>query len=191
MATAHKVKYARKEGVSEVKQALAKYNKSKEELEALSEISQLAGWHCAALARHVVDGVPLGPLARANKHSEETLRSVAKSPAGKKYMEQIRSNLHDPLLTTRNMLAAGTVRKLLDWEEAWGLAVEAKDYAAIHKMAKEIGLHQVLAPDAGNAGPSKISLTLNLTDLTTPEIKTSFKVIEAEYKDEEPHDSEQ
>lgn len=179
MATAHGIKYE-KAPPSQVKQALSKWNKSKDDLLATPEINQLPSWVCAALAKHVVMGTPMSILAKEGKHSAETLSHYSRSPAGKSYMEQISGNLHDPIKTTRDILAIGMPAKLIDWEFAWQLAVAAKDYEAIHRMAKDIGLQPALA-EKEKQGPTTISLHLSMADLGTPSIPTRFiEVMDAE-----------
>ena len=189
MAQMHGVYYEKAAKESDTSKLLAKYNRSKEELEAIPEISQLASWHCAVLAQHVVYGLPLGPLAKAAKHSADTILAVSKSPAARAYMEQVSNNLHDPIATTRNLLAAGAVHKLLAWEEAFQLAVEAKDYASVHKMVKEIGLHQVL-DQPEKTGPTKIVLNMNMGDLATPTISSRFEIVkDADWKEDADDDA--
>ena len=174
---------------SEIKTSLVKYERTREELANIPEISQLASWHCAVLAQHVVYGLPLGPLAKAAKHSADTILAVSKSPAARAYMEQVGNNLHDPIATTRNLLAAGAVHKLLAWEEAFQLAVEAKDYASVHKMVKEIGLHQVL-DQPEKTGPTKIVLNMNMGDLSSPTISSRFEIVkDADWKEDTDDDA--
>ena len=176
MAQVHGVYYEKAEP-TETSLKLAKYARHSKDYESLAEISQLASWHCAALARHEVTGIPLTQLARENKHSADTLLAVAKSPAGQRYTETIRSNLHDPVKTVKDLLASGMVSKLLDWEQAWQWAVEAKNADLIHKMAKDIGLQPALDTQE-KVGPTKISLHLNMGGLDAPIVKTSFTVVD-------------
>lgn len=192
MATCHGV-YYEKAPMSPVAQKMAalgleRYN---DNLINMQEIAELASWHCAALAKAEITGLPLSEVAKEGKHSPETLRRVAKSPAAVKYIAEVRSNLHDPVKTVKNLLAAGMVNKLLDWEQAWQLAVQAKDYEAVHKMAKDIGLQPALEQKQA-VGPTKISLHLNMHDLGTPAVKTTFTVVdEPEYTLLDPADDSQ
>lgn len=187
MAVNHGV-YYEKAPPTETANKLAQYTRHGQELEKLQEISQLASWHCRALAEAEVSGLPLSTVAKQMRHSVDTLRAVARSPAGQKYLETIRANMHDPVRVVRDLLAAGTVNKLLDWERAWQQAVDAKDYQAVHRMAKEIGLQPALEATQ-QQGPTKISLHLNLNDLAAPAVKTSFTVLEAEVVEEPETDS--
>lgn len=180
MSSAHGILYERKDTVNAIKTALAKYEKTKAELEQFEEISQLASWHCALLAQHVVTGMPLGPMAEAIKHKAETINSVARSPAAKKYMEKIHANLHDPAQTVKDLLSAGMVNKYIGWEQAFQWAVEAKDYIAVHKMTKEVGLHELLGDQNKQSGPTKIVLNMNMGDLGATQIPTRFQMMEAE-----------
>lgn len=191
MAAKHGVRYESKykEGTKKSKRLEKVKQKQKTDFLAMTEISQLASWHCAVLAKHVVTGMPLGPLAKEIKHSSETINAVAKSEAGRKYMKSIEDSLHDPILTARNLMASGVVNKLLDWEQMWQLAVESRDYEAVHRMAKDIGLQPIM--DNKQQGPTKIQITLGTDTLGSIPAQTSFQVVEQpDFEIEEDDDNE-
>ena len=176
MAQQHGV-YYEKAPPSETSKKLEKYARHASQLAEMEEITQLASWHCAALAKAEITGLPLSDVAKEVRHSPETLRAVARSPAAQKYVAEIRSNMHDPVKTVKHLLSAGMVNKLVDWEMAWQQAVANKDYEAVHRMAKDIGLQPALETQQ-QQGPTKISLHLNMTDLAAPAAKSTFTVME-------------
>ena len=151
----------------------------------LAKLEELAPWHCTALARHVVYGQALSEVVKdmPGRHSAETIRQVAKSPAGQAYIAQATEALKDPVKLVKDLAKSDVAEMYFTWQMARDWAVQAKDYEAIHKMAKDIGLQPVL-DSAEKTGPTTISLHLNMHDLATPPVKTSFQVMEAEIVEE-------
>lgn len=181
MAQQHGV-YYEKAPQTAVSKKMAKYERHAVNLEQLEE---LAPWHCVALARHVVYGQPLTHVVKEmpGRHSAASLRAVAKSPAGQAFIAKASASLQDPVKLVKDLMASDVFSKHMDWLQAWEWAVESKDYEAIHKMAKDIGLQPVLEQKQ-QQGPTKISLHLNMSDLAQPAATTRFQVMEAEIVEE-------
>lgn len=175
MAMTHGV-YYEKAPPSAVAQklALAKANRYADDLQA---IEQLKPWHCVALARHVVYGQPYSEVAKEMKHSAASVQAVAKSPAGKEFIARATQELSDPVKLVKDLMKSDVFAKQMDWMQAWEWAMQAKDYEAVHRMAKDIGLQPAL-DDAQKAGPTKIILNMNMNDLGSPQVKTSFSIVE-------------
>lgn len=154
----------------------------------LMELEQLRPWHCVALARHVVYGQPFTDVGKEMKHSVDSIRAVAKSPAGQAFIAKMTQELTDPVKLVKDLMKSDSLEMHLMWLQARDWAYQAKDYEAIHKMAKDIGLQPVME-DSNKAGPTKISLHLNMNDLGSPQVRTTFQVMEAEVVEEEQDDN--
>jgi len=181
MALCHQVYYEPKS--TTLTHLHEKYGASRADL---AELEQLRPWHCVALARHVVYGQPFTEVGKEMKHSPESIKAVAKSPAGQAFIEKMTQELRDPVKLVKDLMKSDALEMHLMWLQARDWAFQAKDYEAIHKMAKDIGLQPVM-DDNAKAGPTQISLHLNMSDLATPAVKTTFQVMEAEVV-EEPDD---
>lgn len=157
----------------------------------LATLEDLKPWHCTALARHVVYGQAFSEVAKEmpGKHSPESIRAVAKSPAGQAFMEKMTQELRDPVKLVKDLAKSDSFEMYVMWLQARDWAYQAKDYEAIHKMAKDIGLQPMLE-DQAKSGPTKISLHLNMSDLASTPVKTSYSYMEAEVV-EEPDEQEE
>jgi hypothetical protein len=187
MATNHKVYYELAEP-SAVAKKLAKLTRYTDDVAKLEELKP---WQCVALARHVMSDWNFTEIGRETKHSPATISALARSPAGRAFIEKLHQECSDPVRLVKNLMAGDTVNKWAGWQMAWDWAVAAQDYEAIHKMAKDIGLQPALEQEQ-KAGPTKISLHLNLNDLAAPIAKSTFSIVEdAEYTIQDPADDSQ
>lgn len=173
MATQHGVYYEKAPPTAK-SLALAKYPRHAKEMETLEELKP---WHCIALARHELYGQPYTEVGKEMKHSAETIKAVAKSPAGKAFIAKVTEELRDPVKLVKDLMKSDSLEMHLMWLQARDWAFQAKDYEAIHKMAKDIGLQPVL-DDAGKTGPTRIILNMNMQDLGSMPVKTSFSIVE-------------
>lgn len=178
MAQVHNV-YYEKAPPSDVKKSLAQYPSTSKELR---ELEDLKPWHCLALARHTLYGQTYKDIGKDLKHSPQTISDVAKSPAGQAFIAKCEDELKDPVRLTKKLMETDVFSKHMDWLQAWEWAMHAKDYKAIHSMAKDIGLQPAM--EQKNTGPTKISLNLNMGDLGTPDVNSRFQVLEAEIVEE-------
>ena len=174
MATVHGV-YYETAVLSEVGQKLAKYSKHAKDL---TKLETLAPWHCVALARHVVYGQPFSEVGKEMRHSPDSVAAVSKSPAGQAFIAKMTQELTDPVKLVKDLMKSDALEMHLMWLQARDWAFADRNADLIHKMAKEVGLQPVLA-DAEKVGPTKIVLNMNMMDLATPVINSSFKVVEA------------
>lgn len=179
MAAMHGI-YYEKAVPSAVSQKLAAYPKY---TDSLREAEDLKPWHCVALARHVVYGQQFTDIGKEMKHSAQAISQIAKSPAGQAFIAKMTEELKDPVKLVKDLMKSDTLEMHLMWLQARDWAFQAKDYEAIHKMAKDIGLQPVVE-DGGKNGPTKISLHLNMTDLSAPAVRTSYQLMEAEIVEE-------
>jgi hypothetical protein len=188
MHSSHGVLYEKKGAdTNSVRASLARYDTK---LEELKELDQLAPWHCVALARHITYGQPFAEVVKEmpGKHSADSIRAVAKSPAGQAFLQKASENLKDPVQAVKNLMASDVFSKHMDWLQAWEWAMEAKDYEAIHRMGKDIGLAPALDSQQ-KAGPTKIVLNMQMGDLGATQIPTRFEMVkDAEFSVEEPED---
>lgn len=173
MAQQHGV-YYEKAPASPTAMKLAKYERYGA---GLTEITQLAPWHRLALARHMAYGQPFADVAKEMRHSPETIRAVAKSPAGQAFMQQLDQELSDPVKLVKNLTKSDTFEMYMMWQQARDWAYAARDYEAIHKMAKDIGLQPIIE-DSAKPGATHLTLHLSVPNLEMPEIKTSWKEVE-------------
>lgn len=159
--------------------------------EEVAKLEELKPWQCVALARHVMSDWTFTQIGKETRHSPDTISALVKSPAGQAFIAKLNEECADPVKLVKNLLAGDTVNKWAGWQMAWDWAVQAKDYEAIHKMAKDIGLQPALEQKQA-VGPTKISLHLNMHDLGAPQTRSTFTVIEdANYTIEDPADDPQ
>lgn len=181
MAMVHEIYYEKKTpAATSVAGKLAKYERHASNLKT---VEHLKPWHCVALARHVVYGQPCSDVAKEMKHSPASVNAVKNSPAGQAFIEKMTQELRDPVKLVKDLMASDVFSKHMDWLQAWEWAVQAKDYEAIHRMAKDIGLQPALEQKQ-QQGPTKISLHLNMNDLAAPQATTKYQLMEAEIVEE-------
>ena len=145
--------------------------------------TQLKSWHKYALAKHVVYGTPFAKLAEELGKRPQTLTSIAKTAPGQEYMVELESQ-SDAVSVVRNLLQSESLNMYLDWLLAFGWAKENRDYDAVHRMVKDLGLKGIIGDDSGQV-PTQITVNLSGTDLAAGGGSVSHEVIlEAQEWDE-------
>lgn len=130
--------------------------------EALTD-TKLKTWHKYALAKNVVYGMSLEKVAKELGKNPQTLRDVARTPSGQEYIVELDSQ-SDAVSVVRNLLQSESLNMYLDWLLAFGWAKENRDYDAVHRMVKDLGLKGIIGDESGQA-PTQIVVNLSGTDL--------------------------
>ena len=145
---------------------------------------QLLSWHKYAIAKHVIYGTSLTKLAKESGKNPQTLSDIVKSEKGQEYMAELESQ-SDAVAMVRNMLQSDSLNMYVDWQLAFGWAKENRDYDAIHRMVKDLGLKSIIGEESVQ-GATQITVNLSGTDLAASSGSVSHEVIlEAEEWDEE------
>lgn len=152
-------------------------------LKAIVPSKNLKPWHKYAFAKHIMYGISLEQIAKDLGKNSTTLRDIAKTPAGEAYLEELDSQT-DAVAMVRNMLQADSVNKYIDWQLAFGWAMENRDYDAVHRMVKDLGLKGIIGDESGQV-PTQITVNLSGTDLAAGGGSVSHEIIiEAQEWDE-------
>jgi len=141
-------------------------------------------WHRFALAKHAMYGQSYEKIAKELGKSTESLRKIAQTEEGKKYIAQLEDQASDPAQMIRNLMSSDVLNKYLDWQLAFEWAKEQRDYDAVHKMVKEIGLKDIIGDELAQQA-QQITINLAGTDLAAGGGSTSHEIIlDAEFEDE-------
>jgi len=150
------------------------------------ERTTLKPWHMYAIAMHEVYGYSWQRVADRMERGADNLRAVAKSPAGRGMIEAVRERMDTPEKIALLLMKANTVDATVDYLMALEWAKEAKDYAAVGKMTKDL-LTLAGAEDRKEEHQEEVRelhIHLDGADLDLPFITTSHQVIEAEIEDD-------
>ena len=145
---------------------------------------KLKPWHMVALAKHVVYGDSLSAIAKAQGRSPESLRLAKNCPAGQAYIEQVTQQVSDPKFLVQNLFDAASIKITDDWFQAFRWATEARDYDAVHRMAKDIGLKRVFEQDTRDDIPTQITINLGSADLAAAQAETTGYIAAEVLEDE-------
>lgn len=153
------------------------------------EPTELPPWAKLAIVRHELFGESYAEVAESMGKSGDTLAKYAKTPAGRKCIEQV-AELSDVKMLTRLALESASAHIMMDWLAAFEWAKGARDYKMVHQMAKDVGLQPILQQmrsDADRAaGPTTLVLNLGAADLESVVAKTSSTlVIDAVVEDDD------
>jgi hypothetical protein len=173
MAAKHNIKYERDPATK----ALDKLRSQKSRVKEYKETSELLPWHMVALAKHVTYGASYKAIGKDMGRSAAQIGAVASSEAGQKYMEELREQISNPKLMVRNLMEASSLKVFADAMVALEWAKESKDYAAIHRFAKDIGLKSILDQDKEQMTAAVVQINLGSNDLASVPIETSYEVV--------------
>ena len=158
-------------------------------LKAIVPSKNLKPWHKYAFAKHIMYGISLEQIAKDLGKNSSTLRDISKTPAGEAYLEELDSQT-DAVAMVRNMLQSDSLNMYVDWKLAFGWAMENRDYDAVHRMIKDLGLKGIIGDDAGQVATT-VTINLAGTDLAASDIKVSHEVIvEADFDEEADFEEE-
>jgi len=127
------------------------------------------------LAKNILYGISYSNLAKDLGKSYESLRKVASSPKGKEYKAELESQT-DAVAMVRNMLQSDSLNMYVDWKLAFGWAMENRDYDAVHRMIKDLGLKAIMTDEAGQA-QTHVTINLASADLDAIQGTTTHEAI--------------
>jgi len=144
---------------------------------------KLQNWHKFALAKHMMHGTSYEKLAKEVGRSPDSLRRNAVTDEGKEYIAQLESQTEATTMV-RNMLQSDSLNMYVDWKLAFGWAMANRDYDAVHRMIKDLGLKGIIGDESGQV-PTQITVNLSGTDLAAGGGSVSHEIIvEAQEWDE-------
>jgi len=166
----------------EDKKRLVKYNKKSEEI---VEFSQLPVWVRTYAAKLHVLGVDKDTAFKETRKVEGTLRKYTKSPAYKKWVEDLQEMMDDPETYTQGFLRANSFGVGVEYLAAYDKAIQAGDYGLVAKMSQDLLDRVGIVRQKDNRGGEKITVQLNLggASIEAPAISSSFEEIpEVDYE---------
>ena len=149
----------------------------------VNDARKLRPWQRLAVAKHVLLGYSLVKAAELMGKSPHALRDAFRSKAGQEYAKLIAEQT-EPKMMVQNLLETDLMSKYLDWQQAWVWAMENRDYDAIHRMAKDIGMKPVLGDEKAQL-PTSITINLSSGDLESKPVLTSYEVISDDAGDDD------
>lgn len=145
-------------------------------LKAIKPNTAMKPWHRHAIAQHVVYDTPWTQIAKDFKKNYDTLREVIKTPEAQAFIVHVEEQLSNPETLVRNLMSSGSVNMYLDWLMSFEWAKENKDYDAVHRMVKDLGLKGIIGDESAQV-PTSITINLAGTDLASGGGSTSHEVI--------------
>lgn len=168
----HETKYEKKPG-SEFPTGVQKANEKE-------DVDELDTWQMFGIAMHEVYGLPYTQVAEKIREGRgaSTLGKAASSEAGKKFRKLLREEVSDPTRLVSSMLKSAQLDILFHWFGAFHGAAEAGAYDLVHKMAKEIGLKDIL--DSAEPERPPVVIQLSGGQISAPVYETSYEELEGE-----------
>lgn len=154
------------------------------------EISELPRWVKTALVKHELYGLTFKQAAKDARRSGETLRGYAKSPAAKKWREQLREFADDPIEIAKAYLKGNALNISLDRIAFLDMAKSAGDYAAADKIAADLQDRIGITKKRDKSGDGSIVVKLQLPGggaaaLEPAKIEAEWEEVEEEGPDVE------
>ena len=152
------------------------------------DLERLQPWHMTGLIHHWLYGMPYKTWCEEFRNGKgvSTLTDAAKSPAGKRFKQQFDEIANDTVAMMRMVMELSTPEAFADEAFARYLARQAKDYEALHRFNKDIGLKQLLDSTSKESDtPPQIVINIQGDGFSDQEVKTSFEVLEAEVVDDD------
>ena len=152
------------------------------------DLERLQPWHMIGLLHRWLYGTPYKVWCDEfrNGKGAATLTQAAGSPAGKRFRIQFDEIANDTTAMMRMVMELSTPEAYADEAFARYLARQAKDYEALHRFNKDIGLKQLLDSTSKESDtPPQIVINIQGDGFSDQEVKTSFEVLEAEVVDDD------
>jgi hypothetical protein len=102
------------------------------------EISELPQWVKIAMGMQYVGGLTAKEAAQRSGKATDTLRSYWKSPAGKKWRDQLKEIANDPKEVAKLVLRSSISGVAIGYLAAYEQAIESGDYAEVGRMSRDL-----------------------------------------------------
>ena len=175
MASKHQVRYALKITQVERNKLLDLKNNPPPQ-----EPQELKPWHRLAIVKHEIYGESWDDIAKEHGKSGNTIRDIAKTPAGLKCIDEIREITSIKGLT-KMLLENSQLQMFEDWLVAKEWAIQARDYKTLHAMLKDVGLQPTLEQTKKDDRPQTVVINLGSADLQPVVNKSTYTIVEADY----------
>lgn len=143
----------------------------------------LKPWHMIGLAMHDLYGLTWEEVGDKMGHGHTVLSDIGRSPGGTAFRARLMELAKTPEAVALLLMKANSINVTADFFVALEWAKEARDYAAVHKMTKDL-LSMVGAEekqrDEGRDTRPELHIHLDAKDLDVPFVTTSHTLLEAE-----------
>ena len=143
----------------------------------------LKPWHMIGLAMHDMYGLSWEEVGDRIGRGHTVLHVIARSPAGNRFRERLKELYETPEAVALLLMKANSINVTADFFAALEWAKEARDYAAVHKMTKDllsmVGAEEKQRDDAKDTRP-ELHIHLDASSLDVPFVTTSHTLLEAE-----------
>jgi hypothetical protein len=186
MADAPKNKPRRAKGPPMPQALKDKLKSPKYSNELRENIADLPSWVKVACVKYELMGLTWREAAEEMNKKDGTLRKYAKSPAVKKWREEVRKSIDDPRFLADVILRASEMEASLDYLWALDKAKQVGDYKEVRLATKDLlasaGILKLSSQHANEPGANIITINLQLPpglkQLEAPTIESDFSVIE-------------
>lgn len=146
----------------------------------------LKPWHMIGIAMHELYGLTWEEVGDKMGKGHTVLSDIARSPAGSAFRERLLELAESPEAVALLLMKANSINVTADFFVALEWAKEARDYAAVHRMTKDLltlaGAEE-RKQEPEDSGARELHIHLDAKDLNVPFISSSVKVLEAEILD--------
>ncbi len=162
---------------------LAKYGENAVQAKDRENISDLPRWVKTALVMKVVDGATYKEAAGRFGKTGRTLSEYAKSPAAKKWIEELLEFVEDPIAMAKAYLSANALSITLERFVFLEAAMAAGDYKEGDRIARDLQDRMgIVAKKEKDAGAIKLTLNLGSASLEAPTVEAEWEEMDDDEK---------
>jgi hypothetical protein len=148
--------------------------------------TNLKPWHMIGLAMHDLYGLTWEEVGDKLGKGHTVLCSIGGSPAGTAFRTRLMELAESPEAVALLLMKANSINVTADFFAALEWAKEARDYAAVHKMTKDLltlaGAEERQKDDE-RVQTQELHIHLDAKDLAVPFVTSSLELMPAEVVD--------
>lgn len=147
---------------------------------------RLLPWHAVGIAKRVLFGQQWKDVAadmQLSKNKKEQLGRMFNTKVGQEFAAKLQEMAEDNVQITKALLGEMMTGIAMDWFAAFQWAVDARDYNAVHRMSREIGLQEVLKDNTPDGAGRTIVVHIGEgSSIESPEVKVTNMAPEADWQ---------
>jgi len=141
------------------------------------KVTDLPRWVKTALVMKVVDGMTYKQAAERFNKSPKSLSAYARSPAAKKWVENLSEFVEDPVAMAKAYLAANALSVTLDRIAFLEAAVAAGDYTTGDKIARDLQDRMGIVAKKTSEGALSVKIQLGASSAEIPTIEAEWEKV--------------
>lgn len=147
----------------------------------------LKPWHMIGIAMHELYGLSWTEVGERLGRGHTVLSDIGRSPAGVAFRERLLQLAETPESVALLLMKANSLNVTADFMTALEWAKEARDYAAVHRMTKDLltlaGAEERQTPET-KQNVQELHIHLDAKDLAAPIVTSTVKVLDADIVDD-------